>query len=116
MRALFYPTSNGFLVITLISITHCTSKWFSCQYPLINYTDAEDEESTSKIKTVQKLKKVVKVITVPKNIENINMIEVKEKEQAVEEDGDPDDFTAIESIKDDLEEGMFFFEINCFYF
>ena len=54
------------------------------------------------------MKKVVKVITVPKNIENINMIEVKEKEQAVEEDGDPDDFTAIESIKDDLEEGMFF--------
>ena len=36
------------------------------------------------------------------------MVEVTEKDQAVEEDGDPDDFTALESIKDDLEEGMFF--------
>ena len=61
------------------------------------------------------MKKVVKVITVPKNIENINMVEVTEKDQAVE-DGDPDDFTALESIKDDLEEGMFFYELNCFYF
>ena len=34
------------------------------------------------------------------------MVEVTEKDQAVEEDGDPDDFTALESIKDDLEEGM----------
>ena len=89
--------SNGFLVNT----------------PLINYTDAEDDESTSKIKTVQKLKKVVKVITVPKNIENINMVEVTERDQAVE-DGDPDDFTALESIKDDLEEGMFFMLDYCY--
>ena len=59
------------------------------------------------------MKKVVKVITVPKNIENINMVEVTEKDRAVE-DGDPDDFTALESIKDDLEEGMFFYELNCF--
>ena len=34
------------------------------------------------------------------------MVEVTEKDQAVEEDGDPDDFTALESIKDDLEEGI----------
>ena len=33
------------------------------------------------------------------------MVEVTGKDQAVE-DGDPDDFTALESIKDDLEEGM----------
>ena len=60
------------------------------------------------------MKKVVKVITVPKNIENINMVEVTEKDRAVE-DGDPDDFTALESIKDDLEEGMFFYELNYFF-
>ena len=61
------------------------------------------------------MKKVVKVITVPKNIENINMVEVTEKDQAVE-DGDPDDFTALESIKDDLEEGMFFMNLIVFIF
>ena len=59
------------------------------------------------------MKKVVKVITVPKNIENINMVEVTERDQAVE-DGDPDDFTALESIKDDLEEGMFFMLDYCY--
>ena len=78
------------------------------------FSDAEGE-ATSKIKTVQKLKKVVKVITVPKNNENINMVEVTEKDQAVE-DGDPDDFTALESIKDDLEEGMFFMNLIVFIF
>ena len=38
------------------------------------------------------------------------MVEVTEKDQGVE-DGDPDDFTALESIKDDLEEGMFFYKL-----
>ena len=42
------------------------------------------------------------------------MVEVTEKDQAVEEDGDPDDFTALESIKDDLDEGMFFMNLIVF--
>ena len=52
------------------------------------------------------MKKVVKVITVPKTDENINLLEEDaEKENQLVDPDDPDEMTALESIKEDFDDG-----------
>ena len=52
------------------------------------------------------MKKVVKVITVPKTDGNINLLEEDaEKENQLVDPDDPDEMTALESIKEDFDDG-----------
>ena len=60
-----------------------------------------NSEMEGAVKKIKNLIKVVKVISVPKNV---NSMELHEKKPIVKME-DPDDFSAVESIKDEYIDG-----------